>query len=255
MMNEAQPFLCDGVGVCRIGNTDIRYLLSHQSKNAWRFDTLYTKEPETLEWIDGFAENATLWDIGANIGMYSIYAALRGVNVIAFEPHFGNYFQLCANIHMNGLQDKIKAYCFALSEHMAAGTINLSSVGMGTAMSSFNCDLDYLGNPYRPVFRQGMMGCSIDQAVELFGMQVPEHIKIDVDGIELDIVKGARNTLGDPRLRSVSIELVEGLPEQVDGVHEIMRDVGLEFMHKKQSTIYPYHQIEGVLNYLYQRPQ
>ncbi|WP_052224004.1 FkbM family methyltransferase [Comamonas testosteroni] len=253
-MDDAQIFMCQGVGVCRIGDKDVRYLLSNKNSNAWRFETLFTKEPETLEWIDSFSEGDVLWDVGANIGMYSIYAALRGINVVAFEPHFGNYFQLCANIYMNGLQDKIKAYCFALSEDISAGTINLASISIGTALSSFNNDLDYLGNPYIPAFRQGMMGCSIDQLVKLFGMDVPNHLKIDVDGIELDIVKGARQTLSDPKLKSVSIELVEMLLEQVDGVNSIMHTCGLEFMHKKQSTIYPHKQLEGVLNFLYKKP-
>lgn len=252
-MNDAKPFMSQGIGTCRIGDTEVRYLVSDQDLSTWRFETLFTKEPETLEWIDSFSAGEQLWDIGANIGIYSIYAALRGINVIAFEPHFGNYFQLCANIYLNGLQDRIKAYCFALSDNMTSGTINLSSVGIGTSMNSFDSDLDYLGKTYQPVFRQGMMGCSIDQAVSLFGMDVPDHIKIDVDGIELDIVKGARETLAKPTLKSVSIELVEHLPEQVSGVNRIMHACGLDFIHKKQSTIYPYKQLDGVLNFLYQK--
>lgn len=254
-MNIADAFTCHGTSVCRIGDTDIHYLLSDKGRSTWRFETLFTKEPETLEWIDSFSKEDLLWDVGANIGIYSIYAALRGINVVAFEPHFGNYFQLCANIYMNGLQDRIKAYCFALSDKMTSGTINLSSVEIGTAMNSFNSDLDYLGKTYHPIFRQGMMGCSIDEAVDLLGMDVPAHIKIDVDGIELEIVRGARKTLTHPKLKSVSVELVEMLNDQVNGVDGIMRESGLDFIHKKQSKIYPYPQLEGVLNFLYRKPQ
>ena len=42
----------------------------------WRVDTLYTKEPDTLEWISGFSEDDVLLDIGANVGMYTIWAAI-----------------------------------------------------------------------------------------------------------------------------------------------------------------------------------
>ena len=46
----------------------------------WRVDTILSKEPETIEWIDSFKsdskEKIIFWDIGANIGLYSLYAAM-----------------------------------------------------------------------------------------------------------------------------------------------------------------------------------
>ena len=45
----------------------------------WRIETLYTKEPETIEWINSFSKkkNIIFWDIGANIGLYSIYNSIK----------------------------------------------------------------------------------------------------------------------------------------------------------------------------------
>ena len=45
----------------------------------WRVNTFFSKEPETLEWIDNFKffKDGVFWDIGANIGLYSIYASLK----------------------------------------------------------------------------------------------------------------------------------------------------------------------------------
>ncbi len=43
----------------------------------YRADTFSSKEPETLAWIDNFSENSIFWDIGANVGLYSIYAAKK----------------------------------------------------------------------------------------------------------------------------------------------------------------------------------
>ena len=59
---------------------------------AFRAETFSTKEPETLEWIEEFGANgAVLFDIGANIGLYSIYhSVLNKGKVIAFEPSFFN---------------------------------------------------------------------------------------------------------------------------------------------------------------------
>jgi len=44
----------------------------------WRSQTLFTKEPEMIEWIDSIDSGSTFWDIGANIGLYSIYGAVKG---------------------------------------------------------------------------------------------------------------------------------------------------------------------------------
>ena len=57
---------------------EIKFFVPNQLLN-WRVDTFFTKEPETLEWIDNFEkkENLTFWDIGANIGLYSIYNSLK----------------------------------------------------------------------------------------------------------------------------------------------------------------------------------
>ena len=45
--------------------------------NHFRVTTFATKEPETLEWIDGLPEGCVLWDIGANVGLYTVYATLH----------------------------------------------------------------------------------------------------------------------------------------------------------------------------------
>ena len=55
----------------------ITFFIPNQLVN-WRVDT-FLKEPETLQWIDGFKteEKIIFWDIGSNIGLYSIYATLK----------------------------------------------------------------------------------------------------------------------------------------------------------------------------------
>ena len=85
----------------------------------WRVKTLYEKEPETLDWIDNFEQNKQIifWDIGANIGLYSIYASVKfkNINVISFEPSSSNLRILSRNISINNLENKIKICQFPLS--------------------------------------------------------------------------------------------------------------------------------------------
>ena len=76
----------------------------------WRVNTFFSKEPETLEWIDGFEkkEKIVFWDIGANIGLYSIYNAIKNENslTISFEPSTSNLRVLSRNISVNNLDEK-----------------------------------------------------------------------------------------------------------------------------------------------------
>ena len=58
----------------------------------WRARTLLTKEPETIEWINTFSDKDVFWDIGANVGVYTLYAALRNIAVLSFEPSPSNYY-------------------------------------------------------------------------------------------------------------------------------------------------------------------
>ena len=74
-------------------HNDINMTFSVPNKlNHFRVDTFSEKEPETLEWIDTFPDNSTLWDIGANVGLYSIYAAKKEklssicFRTICFQP-------------------------------------------------------------------------------------------------------------------------------------------------------------------------
>ena len=109
---------------------------------------------------------------------------------------------------------------------------------IGTSMSNFGEALDFRGQPFEAAFRQGMIGYDIDSFVADFGLEVPTHLKIDVDGIELPIVRGARKMLADPRLQSVSIELIETDTAQVDAVTRILEEAGFTFVHKKQNAAF-----------------
>ena len=72
-----------------------------------RAKTLLTKEPETINWLNHMPEGSVLWDIGANIGTYSIYAAKNNIRVIAVEPSFMNIEILNRNVISNRVQDLV----------------------------------------------------------------------------------------------------------------------------------------------------
>jgi len=167
-----------------------------------------TREPETLTWIEAFEAPCRFWDIGANIGVFSLYAGLRpGVEVSAFEPAAASYGALCRNIEANDLGARVRAYCVALSDRTQLGSLNLSGTNAGSVFNAFASTEDCFGNEIEVVFCQGMVGFSVDDFRRLFRLPAPNYLKIDVDSTEERILAGASETLRDPDLRSVLIEL------------------------------------------------
>jgi FkbM family methyltransferase len=220
----------------------------------WRAQTLLTKEPETLEWIDRFADGDVYWDIGANVGMYALYAAIsRKIRVLAFEPSAANYFLLNRNIELNELADWMQAYCLAFADGTRIDTLNMQNTDLGGALSSFGSTVDESGRTFVPRFRQGSIGYSMDQFVERFALPFPNHVKIDVDGIEDRIVAGAAATLGDPRLRSLSIELDEERPDYTQSVIASIEQAGLRLVAKRHSEMVAQGGYKNIFNYQFRR--
>jgi FkbM family methyltransferase len=232
---------------------DIRfYCLGHLAE--WRAETLLTKEPETIDWLDTMEEGEVLYDIGANVGAYSLYAGVcRKVRVLAFEPSAANYFLLNRNIEENDLSGQVTAFCLAMSDENAAGTLHMQDTGFGSALSSFGEPVDYLGNQFKAKFEQGMLGFSLDAFIELFNPDFPNHIKIDVDGIEDKIVDGAIKTLSDPRLKSASIELDDSREEYTNGVIAQVEKCGLIFASKLRIEELDGTPYESIYNYRFVR--
>jgi len=221
----------------------------------WRATTFFTKEPETLEWIDGFAEGDTLWDIGANIGCYTLYAARQGRKVLAFEPAFTNYALLNRNIATNGLDGLVRAYCLALAERPQADALCLADLSLGAANCQFGAPRQRTHVPgNRAVaFRQGMFGLAGDALVHDYGLDAPTHIKIDVDGIEELILLGARQTLRDPRLKSVLVEIDSADAAETEGITRLMSEAGLTLARRAHSAMIEQGPYSTTYNYIFVR--
>jgi FkbM family methyltransferase len=179
--------------------------------NALMFPQYHaTREPETIAWIDAFETPCIYWDIGANVGEFALYAALRpDISVVAFEPSAANYAAFCRNIEVNRRDDRVQAFCIALSSQTQLGRLNLSDSEVAGYFNSFESTEDCFGRPLNIAFRQSTIGFSIDGFREFFELASPNYLKIDVDGTEEQILDGAATTLAEPALRSVLIEIEE----------------------------------------------
>ncbi len=229
-------------------------LLSVPNKiNHFRFNTFSTKEPETLEWIDSIPEKSVFWDIGANVGIYSCYAAkARNCNVFAFEPSVFNLEFLARNIFQNGITSQVVIIPLPLSEDLSFNTLNMASTEWGAAKSTFGENYGQDGQPLDKVFEFQTIGLSMFDAVKLLKIPEPDYIKVDVDGIEHLILKGATTVL--QKIKGMLIEIDEGFEKQLVDSTRYLSEAGLVFKEKRQSSMFKNGPYQNVYNQIWHRP-
>jgi FkbM family methyltransferase len=164
---------------------------------SWRINTFYSKEPETIKWIESFAPGSMFLDVGANIGLYSMYAAYGGANVWALEPHHGNFMAFMQNKRRN--------------RHLNITPLN-ACAGNRCDIVEFSCDTVEAGSTGGGHTKhlektQTVAMFSIDALNNLVGGGPFRHIKIDVDGEEDSIVEGMSESLADKVFESCLIEV------------------------------------------------
>ena len=220
----------------------------------FRVDTLRSKEPDTIEWIAGFAADEILVDIGANVGMYTIWAAkTRGMRVFAFEPESQNYALLYRNIVRNGLSDQVTGFCLALSDEIAYSRLFLSEFHAGGSCHTFGEELDHRLEHRASKYSQGCFSTTLDRLVTEAVLPVPDHIKIDVDGLEHKVLHGCAETLKHPKVKSVLVEINTNLESHRNIIRE-MAALGFGFSAAQVAkALRPDGAFAGVGNHIFRR--
>jgi FkbM family methyltransferase len=181
---------------------------TRRSVGAYKMAKAWDDEPETLAWVDEHVKPGdTVWDIGAAIGVMAMYIALDPkVRVLAFEPKAASYALLVDHLAMNGLGERVAAYCMALSDERKLTSFRVDTRQPGGASNGLDGTPNQFGAGSAALVQSAMTD-SIDDFQALFGAPAPDHLKLDVDGIEGVILRGASKTL--PRVKTVIVE-VEG---------------------------------------------
>mgnify|MGYP001257642558 FL=1 len=223
----------------------------------WRVKTFFKKEPETIEWINNFVNDKSLvlWDIGANIGLYSIYASLRfdRINVVAFEPSTSNLRVLSRNISINSLCEKIKIVSQPLNDEKYKFSIfNESSFQEGGALNTFKEKFNFTGKDTEFENRYYLLGTSINQLLDDKVLEIPDYIKIDVDGIEHLILMGAEKYLNNKKIKSILIEVNENFERQFTKIKNIMENSNFKLVKKERNEdFYQISDFKKMYNYIY----
>lgn len=139
-------------------------------------------------------EGDLFMDIGANVGSYTVLASGHvGANTFAFEPVPATFSHLENNVSINRISNRVKAFNLAL--------------GSQPGKIAFTSEFDTVNH-----VAVGTEGHVIEVRVEtldglLSGQQQPLLIKIDVEGFETEVIKGAGETLRQNELKAIIIEL------------------------------------------------
>lgn len=220
-------------------------LMSFQRSNACR------KEPETIQWIEeNVKDQDVFYDIGANVGTYSLVAGRffgGDIQVYAFEPSFSTFEILCKNIILNNCQNRIFPYMICLSDNERLETFNYFSIDAGQSKHTIGGNyIDCTGQQFIPEYSQKIFSYSIDFLVKSWGFPPPNLVKLDVDGTELNILRGAAETLRAGAVRSI---LVEAGTEELDGKHilSFLHEVGFTLATKVR------HEGSGMSNLIFKR--
>ena len=203
-INRPRKLLVDGIELkfpCENWITHFRWYLFKK------------KEPEVRHYINEYTGgDDVFFDIGANIGVFSIYAAKRhpSLSVYSFEPEFSNLNTLKNNIESNGLSSRIKIYSTAIGNFVGMSSLHLQDLTAGSAAHTESKEpISYTDEGYPVICSVGVISTTVDYICDQLGV-VPNSMKIDTDGNEGKILDGAKKTLSNKLFRSLIIEVPDG---------------------------------------------
>ena len=205
----------------------VPFLLNTESEiSKFREETFWTKEPETIQWIDDNLGSKfscdTFIDVGANIGIYSLYAATfnQDIPIVAVEPIVFNFQELERNIDLNHFRNQITPLNIALSDDSGTGSMDIRDSRVGSSGAQLMKGFDSQS--------EGIQFLSGDQLLDGSSLRSGNAskrvmIKIDTDGNEYDVLKGFSNSFSDHRIQTV---LCETHPANIAEIETLMSDLG-----------------------------
>jgi len=205
-------------------------IVATSANEIWRANSFWEKEPETISWLQTELQpDSVFWDVGANIGLYSLYGASfqPKCQIMAFEPESQNFASLCKNIFQNNFKN-IDAFGLALSEkETEISDLYVSSMEAGSAIHNIREKSPWAKQ--EAVFSQKTFSTSVDALVIKYKIPPPTIVKIDVDGIEINILRGSLITLRNS-IKTLLIELDGHMNSEILAMNNIMRESGFDLL-------------------------
>lgn len=235
----------------------INFFIPNKAVNL-RLKRINSKEPGTLEWINNFENNqdTIFWDIGSNIGLFSIYACLKHnkITVYSFEPSTSNLRTLSRNISINNFQNQIIVNQFPLTlKENSFELLKETRFQEGSSSNVFGENYGFDGNKIYEKNSYKVFGNNINNLLGNKILEIPDYIKIDVDGIEHLILEGASKFLKLKKIKSISVEINEKFTEQKERVENMLFANDFLFESKNKSVDNPKSKNLYIYNYIFKK--
>ena len=166
-------------------------------------------ETEVLDFIDGIDNDQVLYDLGACEGRFALYAAMRQIRCYAFEPEAANFQAMMENISLNGasVQKYLTPVNSAVGSFSGRATLHVGQPWAGGHHKTVANEAERTDLSFAAVAEQEINIVSLDEYVRSAKLPKPNYLKIDVDGSELAMLDGAKDTLSTPELKGIIFEL------------------------------------------------
>lgn len=169
------------------------------------------KEPETVAWLESLPQG-TYFDVGANVGAYSLIADKLGHRVYSFEPHPPTFRRLQENIWLN--ESEVIAFNTLLDAENGCVVFEHSSEEIGSALHQIK----------REAMGEKTRAYRLDSFAHTYGLPQADYLKIDTDGAELDVLLGATEVLRG--VRSILCEMDYDAFPQMELIAALLTDAG-----------------------------
>lgn len=143
-------------------------------------------ENELIKYAETFLnDNSIILDIGANIGTWSIPLAIKNRKVYSFEPYDSSFYSLCGNIFLNNKEHIIYPYHSAITDNVNKKT----SMYLSETINIGGCKLIEKNDNNNQLNRYKLI------TLDSLKLEKVNFIKIDVEGQELNVIKGGTKTI------------------------------------------------------------
>lgn len=181
----------------------------------------YYQEPEEYEWLsEALHEGGVFVDVGANVGGFSVRACKMGAKVIAVEPSPDNYQVLKLNLELNQCNN--------------ADALNIAA-GRREEVRQLFGDSSTVGYSLIQGKEKAVRGFvevkPLDVAIPpLLGDECVGLLKVDVEGSEVEVLKGALDLL--KKTRHIIVEVIPSTESKILEVLDLLRPLGFELIDK-----------------------
>lgn len=205
-----------------------RYPTDSETREVIVYKEFY--KPELLAIQRLVKKGGVAIDIGANIGLFSVYLSKelgKKGKVYAFEPIKDTYWRMKENLTLNRCEN-VEAFQEAISNKKGKAVMNVFPEGYG-AWNTF-------GKPQfgeiKPISRETVPVTTLDEFVKQKDIRKIDFLKIDVEGFELDVLQGGKKAITSNKVKHLSFEIsqtpLEGAKRTGDDIFNILTKYGFK---------------------------